>query len=217
MTSNPQTSTFEYKKLTGNEQFFDKNGQPIPGLTMNEFWKYQYSNIWDIQPDIAEWLVGRAPNVETPTNRSGWSLYDIEYKKEDLVIKVEVKQSSSWHCWNQNDNPDDNYVARCVFGITKAHSDYKNKKSDYKRQGDVYVFCHLEGKDQETSDPRDLNHWHFYVVSTKTINEACPDKMGKDGKLKPQNTITLERVKELAGHETPYEELAAAVEREYRK
>lgn len=38
---------------------FTSKGESI-GLTMLDFWKYQYSNIFDLQEHIAEFIVGKA-------------------------------------------------------------------------------------------------------------------------------------------------------------
>ena len=43
------------------------------GITMLDFWKYQYSNIYDIQEYIAEFIVGKALGINEPCNRDGWT------------------------------------------------------------------------------------------------------------------------------------------------
>ena len=66
------------KKITENTPFV--NGGESLGMTMLDFWKYQYSNIYDIQEYIAEFIVGKALGINEPMNRNGWTLYDIDYK-----------------------------------------------------------------------------------------------------------------------------------------
>ena len=58
-----------------------------------------------------------------------------------------------------------------------------------KRQADVYVFCVLKHKEQDTINPLDLEQWDFYPVSTAILNET----------VKGQKTICLARVAELCG------------------
>ena len=65
---------------------FTSNGESI-GLTMLDFWKYQYSNIFDLQENIAEFIVGKALGLTEPCNRNGWSLFDIFYRKTRIEIK----------------------------------------------------------------------------------------------------------------------------------
>ena len=44
--------------LSGSEQF-THNGQPI-GYSMEDFWRFQFSNIWEMQEEVAEFLVAKA-------------------------------------------------------------------------------------------------------------------------------------------------------------
>lgn len=167
----------QYPLLTGQERF-TVNGEEIE-MNLLDFWRFQYSNIWNLQDDIAEFIVAKALGIEIPYNRNGWSLYDIDYNDK----RIEVKQTADWHSWNK-----EGYVQkRPVFGITKAHDKYKDVKTESNRQNDVYVFCHLKGNNAETANPMNLSTWDFYVLPTSLINEIC----GK------QKTISLSRVKKL--------------------
>jgi hypothetical protein len=71
---------------------FVSDGKDL-GITMLDFWKYQYSNIFDLQDSIAEFIVGKALGIEEPMNRDGWTLYDIAYKHKDCkrTVHIEVK------------------------------------------------------------------------------------------------------------------------------
>ena len=58
-----------------------------------------------------------------------------------------------------------------------------------KRRADVYVFCVLKHKEQDTINPLDLEQRDFYPVSTAILDEA----------VKERKTICLAGVAELCG------------------
>lgn len=154
-----------YPILTGAERF-TINGEESE-MILQDFWRFQYSNIWDLQADMSEFIVAKALGIEEPCNRNGWCLYDIDYNG----YRIEVKQTSDWHSWNR-----DGYVQKKPrFDIGKAYSIYKDVKSDFERQNDIYVFCHLKGNDANSANPMNLSAWDFYVVATKLINDKCGD------------------------------------------
>ena len=168
----------QYPLLTGDERFTN-NGEEVE-LKLLDFWRFQYSNVWDLQGDIAEFIVAKALEIEVPYNRNGWSLYDIDYKG----YRIEVKQTSDWHSWNI-----DGYTQKAPrFGIGKAYSEYKDPNTIYERQNDIYVFCHLKGNDAKSANPMTLSAWDFYVIATKLINDKCGDS----------KTISFSRVRKFA-------------------
>ena len=57
------------------------------------------------------------------------------------------------------------------------------------RFADVYVFCLLKHRDQNTIDPLDVNQWEFYVLSTARLDRECANR----------RTIALGPLRELAG------------------
>lgn len=163
--------------MNGNEQF-QLAGQSA-GFSISDFWQFQFSNIWDMQADIAEFIVAKALGQEKPYNKNGWTLWDISYKSK----RIEVKETSYYHSWRT----DGKVSEQRVFGITKAYSRYKDSSSEFKRQNDLYVFCLNTGDTKESSNPLILDNWRFWVIPTDTINRVC-------GKNK---TITLGRVKSI--------------------
>lgn len=149
--------------LTGKEQF-TINGESI-GYSVEDYWRFQFSNIWDAQEEVAEFIVSKALGIDIPRNKNGWTLWDINYRGK----RIEVKETGYYHSWRS----DGEVSKRRTFGINKAYSSYQDSDSELKRQSDIYVFCLNTGTTKEESNPLALEHWEFYVVSTSTINKLC--------------------------------------------
>ena len=66
-----------------------------------------------------------------------------------------------------------------------------------RRWCDLYIFCLLDNKNQETINPLSLNQWTFYVLKTKILNEKIP----------LQKTITLSSLLKLDPIKCNYNEL----------
>ena len=180
--------------LSGEEQFTD-NGKPV-GFSVRDYWSFQFSNLWDTQEIIAEFLVAKALGLAVPDNKNGWALWDITYRGN----RIEVKETGYFYSWQKDGKTSD---ARS-FGITKAYSEYKDNNSTFERQNDIYVFCLNTGRTMEESNPLDLVHWEFYVVPTSTINELCGDN----------KSLSLSRLRKIAGkeHGLSYAEIRVAVD-----
>ncbi len=172
---------------------FDDNDT---GLTLLDFWKFRYCNIFDLQESIAEFIVAKALGKETADNLEYWTLYDIDYRGK----RVEVKETSYYHPWNK----DGKVSMQRTFGITKANSSYGDKTHEnrYERQNDVYVFCLNTGFTAEESYPLNLNNWEFYIVPTKVINEKCEN----------QKTVSLQRIKQLGFEAKRYDEIRQTID-----
>lgn len=182
------------KLLNGNEQFVD-NGRPL-GLSVRDFWSFQFSNILHDPDEIAEFLVAKALGMDTPFNKQSWTLYDILYRNK----RIEVKETAYYHPFNKPGE----VSRRRNFGIQKANSEYddSNRLNRYERQNDLYVFCLLNGTNEEEAWPLEVSHWEFFVVPTCVINEQCAD----------QKTVSLSRVKSFASS-VSYNELREAVDK----
>jgi hypothetical protein len=183
-------------KIDVNENMkfiFDDNDT---GLTLLDFWKFRYCNIFDLQESIAEFIVAKALGKETADNLEYWTLYDIDYRGK----RVEVKETSYYHPWNK----DGKVSMQRTFGITKANSSYGDKTHEnrYERQNDVYVFCLNTGFTAEESYPLNLNNWEFYIVPTKVINEKCEN----------QKTVSLQRIKQLGFEAKRYDEIRQTID-----
>ncbi len=163
-------------QLCGNESFCYK-GQETD-MTILEFWRWHFSDIYDMHDKFAEFIVAKALELTQADNTGAWTLYDISYRGK----RIEIKESSYFHSWQTDDEPK-NQVR--VFGITKAYSEYKDSKSTFERQNDIYVFCLNTGETRATSNPLNLENWEFYIVPTSVINEKCGDgKRISIGKLR---------------------------------
>lgn len=55
------------KMLTGDE-CFEVGGKTL-ALTMLDFWRYSFFNIFDIQGDIAEFVVAQVLGLDEPYNK----------------------------------------------------------------------------------------------------------------------------------------------------
>ena len=166
--------------MNNNGKFIFNNNELDFGIL--DLWKSKYSNIYNMQDVIAEFLVEKALGIDKAQNTDYWTLYDILYRD----CRIEIKQTGYYHPWNENGKISE--MRR--FGITKANSKYENKESSniYERQNDIYVFCLNVGKTKETSNPLNIDNWEFYIVPTKKINEVC----------KNYKSIGLNKVKKIA-------------------
>lgn len=180
--------------LSGNEPF-SHNGHPI-GYTMEDFWRFQFSNIWEMQDQVAEFLIAKALGLELPYNKNGWTLWDMNYQGK----RIEIKTSAYYHSWRT----DGKVSQQRTFSIAPAYNKYKDRESGSQRQNDVYVFCLNLGDNQESSNPLHLENWRFWVIPTSTINQ-----LGKE-----QKKISLGRIKKLSGKPDgiPYKEVKAAID-----
>lgn len=149
-------------------------------MDMLDFWNWTYSNIYDLQDTIAEYIVAKALGLEKAFNVDYWTLFDILYREK----RIEVKETSYYHSWQTDEEPKSE--AR-NFGITKAYSEYKDSASSFERQNDIYIFCLNTGYSRSESNPLNLNNWEFYVVPTSIINDLC----------KNAKTISLSRLRKI--------------------
>ena len=167
-----------HTRLSGKEKFTFQN--EITGLSILEYWQWLYSDIYDLQDTLAEYIVAKALGKGEPDNTGSWTLYDISYREK----RIEVKETSYFHSW-QTDEETKSRVR--TFGITKAYSEYQNNTSKLERQNDLYVFCLNTGETKSDSNPLQLEHWEFYVIPTSVINDKCGE----------HKTISLSKVRKL--------------------
>lgn len=180
--------------MTGTEKFtFDGNHA---GFDLLDFWRFQYSNVFNLQEYIAEFIVAQALGMEKSHNTDSWTLFDILYRN----TRIEIKETSYYHPWNEN-SP---VSKQRTFGITKANSSYESTEGEnkYERQNDIYVFCLNTGVDRESSYPLNLNNWEFYIIPTAFINEHCGDN----------KTISLGRIRNFGFAAKRYDEIRSEID-----
>ena len=186
---------FGREKMTGKEKF-ELDGKSL-GFDFKDFWEFQYSNIYNMQETIAEFLVAKALGLDDSYNTGYWTLFDVFYRD----TRIEVKQTSYYHPWNEGGK-----VSQIrTFGITKANSNYEGNggENKYERQNDIYIFCLNTGDTKETSYPLNLNNWEFYIVPTAFINEHCGNN----------KTISLNRIRNFGFRAFRFDEIKAEVDR----
>lgn len=152
--------------LLGTE-IFSYNGED-KGLSIVDFWRFEFSNLNEIQGYVAEFLVARALGKEQPDNCVGWTDYDILYNS----MRIEVKATEYYQAWKKSGE----ICKRRTFSIKQ------------KEKNDLYVFCLLLGENEIDANPLKLEQWEFYVVPSKTIRELCGTN----------KTISLERIRAIS-------------------
>ena len=182
--------------LKSGKEFFSLSGKSI-GCKVRDYWRFMYSNLYDIQGDVAEFLVAKALKKELPENRNGWTPYDMTYRGK----RFEVKSTAYFQLWKESEEISE--VRN--FSIQKTHIKNQNTKTRKERQNDIYVFCINNGRNYKDANPLNLDNWTFYVVPTSTINIKCSNNM----------KISLGRVKELAneGDGIKYDKLKEAIDK----
>jgi hypothetical protein len=151
-----------------------KTGQEL--LTFNEmsraislidFWRWSVSDILSnaTRGRFAEFIVATATNVDIRQCRDEWNSFDLETPEG---IKLEIKSAAYLQSWFQKT------LSKINFSIKAAQfwDSISNKSSTTAaRYADVYVFCLLHHNRKQTVDPLNMNHWEFYVLATKQLNE----------------------------------------------
>jgi hypothetical protein len=181
-------------RKTGAEPFLIL-GKDLPFNLLN-FWQWSSSDITGnaLRGILAEYIVATAVGCADDT-RAEWDAFDLINRDG---VKIEVKSCAYIQSWEQKD------FSSISFGIqpTKAWDESLFERSnDQKRQSDVYVFCLLTHKDQDTINPLHLDQWDFFVISTNTLNL----------RLGNQKKITLPSLKKLKPLHVKYEGLDEAI------
>ena len=134
----------EVVRKTGREPFH-AGGKPLP-FDISTFWQWSSSDLVNnaLRGVLAEFIVASAIGCADEL-RVEWDAYDL---KTSDGIKIEVKSGAYIQSWYQRQ------LSPIQFDIHPAQAWDNNTgtfTSEIKRQADVYVFCLLSHKDQETS------------------------------------------------------------------
>jgi hypothetical protein len=181
-------------RLSGREQFH--NAGDSLGFDVLSFWQWEASKLGanNLRGHLAEYLVSRDLGLSSGT-RTEWDTCDLRTPDN---IRIEVKSAAYIQQWHQKK------LSAISFDIAPTKGWDKVSKSRTKtkqRNSDVYVFCLIETKDQQSFDPTDLSQWVFYVLPTQRLNR----------RLGPQKTISLSRLKRLKPVECRHGEIEASV------
>lgn len=160
-----QLDKIQAKIKTGNEKLIYNS--ELLDFSLLDFWRWSVSDILSnaTRGRFAEFIVATATNIEKTALRDEWSAYDLETPDG---IKLEIKSAAYIQSWFQRTLSKISFSTKAAFywdSLTNKQSDIK------KRHADVYVFCLLHHENKETVDPLNLNHWEFYVMATKELNE----------------------------------------------
>lgn len=182
--------------MLGTEKF-EFDGKEL-GFDFKDFWQFHFSNIYDLQDKIAEFIVAKALGINEAQNVEYWTLWDISYRGK----RIEVKETSYYHSFNAEGK-----VSNIrTFSIAKANGAYDAQVSgntDFCRQNDVYVFCLNKGDTKASAYPLNLDNWDFFVVPTSFLNENCEN----------QKTISLNRIKSFGFKALTYGEIKGEVDK----
>ena len=159
----------EPKTQSGDEPF--RAGEETLGLTLQDYWRWSGSDLMsNVERGVmAEYLVASALGLaEDP--REEWGAFDVELPG---CRTIEVKSSGYIQSWEQQD------YSTISFDIAKRKSAWNPRTGEYdkldppRRIADVYVFCLLKHRCQETIDPLDVEQWEFFVVPRSKIDHGA--------------------------------------------
>lgn len=149
---------------SGNEKL-SFNEENI-GYSLLDFWQWSASDILSnsTRGKFAEFIVGSSLNLKIDNLRDEWDAFDLS--TED-GIKIEVKSSAYIQSWKQIG------FSSISFSIKPAkHWDPNTGifSDESSRHADLYVFCLLKHKEQDSINPLKMEQWEFYVVPTFILN-----------------------------------------------
>ena len=139
---------------------------------IQDFWKWSFSDLISnaSRGVFAEFIVRQALELKTPLVRNEWDAYDLTTSEG---LKIEIKSSAYIQSWAQKE------YSKISFSIKPSRAyDYSTGtfEKEIKRHADIYIFCLLAHKDQETVSPLQLDQWEFYVVPTHILNKEFKDR-----------------------------------------
>lgn len=166
---------------SGNEPLSSR-GENL-NFNLLDFWRWSVSDILSnaTRGRLAEFIVATAINIDITEVRSEWDAYDLI---TDDGVKIEVKSAAYLQSWQQQ------ILSKITFSTKLARSwdmETDKRSDEAKRHADVYVFCLLKHEDKQTVNPLDMDHWDFYVLATKELNDYT----------RSQHSITLKSLQKL--------------------
>jgi hypothetical protein len=167
-TADPLSDCAGEQRLNAEEGFL-QSGHPIPNLdgrTVGDFWRCAYSDVRSntTRSVFAEYIVGLALGVVNKP-RVEWDSVDLRYGD----FKVEVKASGYCQSWFQKKPSSILFSIRKAIFWNPATGAYEGEAT---RSADVYVFCVHAEREKSKANVLDVSTWEFYVVPTRTLNQA---------------------------------------------
>jgi hypothetical protein len=176
------------------KELFVMNGQTLPFALQDFRWRW-FSNLVtnNLRWILAEYIVATAVWAHQHP-REERDAYDVVTPEG---ISIEVKSASYIQSRAQNK------LSSISFSVrpTQWRDDILWRLNDKKRQADVYVFCLLAHKEQETLNPLDLTQRIFYIVATQVLNEQCEG----------QKTLSLSRLQKMWFAPVQYAKIADTI------
>ena len=182
------------KRKKGTELFSVDNKKL--NFSLLKFWQWTSSNLINntTRGILAEFIVANALNIVKGV-RIEWDTFDLKYND----LKIELKSSAYIQSWKQD------VYTKPIFGIQPTLSWDANTNTfggEIKWHSDIYIFCMLNHKNQETIDPLNLDQWDFYILPTKKLNDE----------KKNQKTISLSSLLKLNPLKVKYEDIKKSLD-----
>ena len=152
----------------GNEQF--SIGSHTITLTVNDFWRWSYSDLNDgtCRSALAKFIVAtslKVPNLNQGLSRASKKPYDLISKDG---YRIEVKSAA------YNESVDEEHPDYISFGIVPTELSGRIKETNTThRNSDVFVFCVYKAVSKNET-PLNMDFWDFYILPTKVLNEKMP-------------------------------------------
>ena len=183
-------------RKTGSEKFHRNSNEKE--FSLLDFWQWSTSGLINntTRGILAEFIVAQSLGI-AESIRSPWDAYDLLLPNG---IKIEVKSSAYIQAWYQKK------LSNITFGIgkTRGWNEQTNQQDpELKRQADIYIFCLLNHKIQDTIDPLNMDQWDFYILPTSVLD----DKMGD------QKRIGLKSLMELNPLHVKYGDIGKGVDK----
>ncbi len=187
------------RKLFKGDEHFTFYGIPLD-KTFSDFAMWFISDILDSgnRGPMMEYVIGNALGIDFTEARTDNQAWDLMYRN----CYIEVKTSAYVQAWNQTQ------PANISFSIRKTNEkstwDLIDKSDDNKRKrhSALYIFCLYKYRDKPTANPMVLDHWDFYIVPTKLLDE----------KLGDQKTINLKKLNSLNPIKCEYDGIRESVD-----
>ena len=138
------------------------------GCCLLDFWKWCGSNVLSnaVRGKFAEFIVGMAVGTDLQSVRDEWGRYDVLAASG---VRIEVKSAGYIQTWEQRKYSSVSFSIKPAMGWNAERGMYEGKPM---RHADVYVFCLLKTKDQDTLDPMKLTDEVGYGALNDAVEEA---------------------------------------------